>query len=299
MVAERETKLSLLMKDNVVTAGGIRTAYVEAGSGRPLICIHGSEFAVDGRTSFQYQLSGLSDRFRVLVPDQRHFGRTEYPLDRRYRNRLERTPHVIDFLEALRLDQPAIVVGHSEGAFVASLIAIRRPDLVAGLVLLTSSGTAPAFGDERDGGWEEASMRLYDYKRPQPTEAEFLDNLRSLFGKLDPEAEALRKSAFETATANGQWELLASDTDDGDASYSRLQETHLFPHLGALNCPVQIIWSKDDETAPAERGVLLAQRIQHADFHVLSGAKHAVQIHRFAAVNALIRAWSDTVPLGS
>lgn len=290
--------MSLLMRDSEVMAEGIRTAYVEAGNGRPLVCIHGSEFAVDGRTSFQYQLSGLSDRFRVIVPDQQHFGRTEYPPDRRYRSRLERTPQMIDFLDKLRLDQPAILVGHSEGALVASLIAVRRPDLVAGLVLLTSSGTAPAFGDERDEGWKTASTKLYDYKRPQPTEAEFLENLRSLFGELDPEAEALRKSAFETATANGQWEMLASATDDGDGSYTRLQEAHLFPHLHALNCPVQIIWSKDDETAPVERGVLLARRIRQADFHVLSGARHAVQIHRSAAVNALIRMWSDTVSSG-
>ena len=53
---------------SVTTNDGITLRYEEAGSGKPLVCIPGwSQTAAQ----FKYQLSGLSDRYRVIAVDMR------------------------------------------------------------------------------------------------------------------------------------------------------------------------------------------------------------------------------------
>jgi pimeloyl-ACP methyl ester carboxylesterase len=77
----------------------------------------------------------LLSHLRVVGMDDRGHGATRAPSDPRrlhdwniFVEDLER------FLEYLR--QPAIAIGHSRGAVVAMLLAVRRPDLIKGLVLL-------------------------------------------------------------------------------------------------------------------------------------------------------------------
>lgn len=281
------------MKECEISIGGIRTSYVEAGEGRPIVFLHGSEFAADSRTSFLGQIRGLSADFRVIAVDNIHFGKTDYPADGLYRDRMDRVPHIAAFLEALALEDP-ILAGHSEGAFVAARIAVTRPGLLSGLVLLTSSSTAPAWGDDRDLGWAAASDALYDYHRPMPTLDQHMAELQAIFGPLEPEAARYRREAYLEAVRNGQWEIFrrAAQVPASHGDYVRMQEEQVLPFLGTVAHPALIIWSKDDPTAPVGRGALLSDLMPGADFHVLAGARHAVQTHRTPTVNALIANWA-------
>lgn len=61
---------------HTVRANGIKQHYVEAGSGPPLVLLHGFPL-------FWYQwrrmMPGLAERFRVIAPDLRGYGSTEKP----------------------------------------------------------------------------------------------------------------------------------------------------------------------------------------------------------------------------
>ena len=113
-----------------------RTWYAEHGeaAGRdPLVLIHGG--VVDGRF-FDQNVGPLAARFRVFVPDLRGHGHTpdgEGPLSY---ERLAR--ETIEFVEAV-VGGPAHLVGHSIGAGVALTVALRRPDLVRDLVLVSGA----------------------------------------------------------------------------------------------------------------------------------------------------------------
>jgi pimeloyl-ACP methyl ester carboxylesterase len=100
--------------------------------------MHGAH--VDARF-FEANVGPLADHFRVFVPERRGHGRTpdvEGPItfDRM-------TDDTLAFMEAV-VPGPAHLVGHSDGAFIALLIAIRRPELVRRLVLVSG-------GFHRDG----------------------------------------------------------------------------------------------------------------------------------------------------
>jgi len=46
---------------------------------------------------------------------------------------------------------------------------------------------------------------------------------------------------------------------------------------GEIRCPVTIMWGKEDEWIPYERGQTLAERIPNSGFRLISGASHLVQ----------------------
>src|SRR6266849_5842555 len=63
-------------KGVVTTNDGVTLRYEEAGSGKPLVCIPGwSQTAAQ----FKHQLSGLSDRYRVIAVDMRGHGESDKP----------------------------------------------------------------------------------------------------------------------------------------------------------------------------------------------------------------------------
>src|ERR671926_262054 len=96
-----------------VDAGGVRTNYLEAGSGPPVVLIHGSGPGVTAYANWRLVLPALADRFRVLAPDMAGFGFSERPEKADYGVDLW-TDQTVGFLDALGIDR-AHVVGNSFG----------------------------------------------------------------------------------------------------------------------------------------------------------------------------------------
>lgn len=281
-----------MIVDRSIVVDGVTTTYSESGTGHPIVFLHGAGFAAEGKNSFIRQLNGLSDQYRTLAVDQLHFGGTDYPADGKYINRIGRVNHVIGFLDAMRLQQVTLV-GHSEGSFVAARIAIVRPDLVSRLVLLTSSGVSPAFGDDRDEGWVQACRKRYDYSGQMPTEEEFIAARRRNSRAYGEDLEVPLREAYRRAAARGQYKIFQNlpEEEENPRIYALLQQKFVIPYLEKIEIPTMIIWSKNDDTVPVERGIMLAKLIKPSSFHLLNNAGHSIQIDQSVVVNDLIRRW--------
>jgi pimeloyl-ACP methyl ester carboxylesterase len=111
---------------------GVRLHYIERGEGEPLVLLHGN-----GSMIQDFSSSGLVDKaagkYRVIVFDRPGFGYSERP------RRTIWTPEAQANLICKALRQigisRAIVLGHSWGASVAAALALKYPEMVAGLVL--------------------------------------------------------------------------------------------------------------------------------------------------------------------
>jgi len=110
---------------------GASIEYAEYGKGEPLVLVHGS--ASDYRT-WHNQQEEFSHNYRVINYSRRyHWPNEQIPLNTDY-SMLEH----VDDLQALIQElgaEPAHVIGHSYGAFLSILLAIKKPDLVRTLVL--------------------------------------------------------------------------------------------------------------------------------------------------------------------
>jgi len=117
-----------------VEVDGVRLHYLDCGAGEPLVLLHGNGSMVQ-----DFQTSGLieaaSRNYRVIVFDRPGFGHTNRPRQTIW------TPEAQAALihRALRrIGIPhAKVLGHSWGASVALALALKYPEAVSGLILVS------------------------------------------------------------------------------------------------------------------------------------------------------------------
>jgi pimeloyl-ACP methyl ester carboxylesterase len=131
----------------VVELNGVRTWYAEYGGGDPLVYLHGG---FSEASELDLVVDEYAARFRVFTPERRGHGHTPDapgPFDFE-----TNTTDTVAFLETV-VGGPANLVGFSDGATTALHVALRRPDLVRRMVLISGqfhqSGLLPGlFSDD-------------------------------------------------------------------------------------------------------------------------------------------------------
>jgi pimeloyl-ACP methyl ester carboxylesterase len=113
---------------------GHRAFYMKAGSGPPVVLVHGG--ASDSR-DWMNTISALSHRFTLYAPDLIGYGQSERKETGYYLS--DFTDFLIEFIKMLRLEKP-VLVGHSFGARVCVDVALREPERFSKLVLIDAAG---------------------------------------------------------------------------------------------------------------------------------------------------------------
>ena len=114
--------------------------YLKAGSGRPVVLLHGG--ASDSRDWVE-TMAALSHRFTFYAPDLIGFGQSER--DEKGYYLTDFSDFVLGFIDALQLKRVALV-GHSFGARVCLDAALKRQEQVSRLVLADASGLGKMSG---------------------------------------------------------------------------------------------------------------------------------------------------------
>ena len=104
--------------------------YAEAGSGPPLLMIHGTGGGFDQGLSFARGV--IARGYRVIAPSRFGYLRSDFPDDPSSENQADALVELLDHLEIERLS----VAGGSAGALSAVQFALRHPDRCSGLILL-------------------------------------------------------------------------------------------------------------------------------------------------------------------
>jgi pimeloyl-ACP methyl ester carboxylesterase len=128
---------------------GTRLYYEVAGSGAPLVLMHG--FSLDTRM-WEPQWEPLLQRHQVLRYDLRGFGRSAPPRGAPYLHHED----LKALLDRLGIVSPALL-GHSTGGSVALDFAVSYPDATRALVLFGSIAGGFAFSPEFAARWAPSS----------------------------------------------------------------------------------------------------------------------------------------------
>ena len=120
-----------------ITANGVTLHYEEKGSGQETV-VFSHSYLVDN-THFAPQIEALSDRYRCIAYDHRGHGRSQapkggYDMENLYND-------AVALIEALHC-APCHFVGLSTGGFIGVRIAMRRPELLASLILMDTTAEA-------------------------------------------------------------------------------------------------------------------------------------------------------------
>ncbi len=223
-----------------IEVAGLRTWHEITGEGEPVALLHG---AFGGATSFFAQTPFLvAAGYRVHVPERRGHMRTpdvEGPLT--YSVMADDTIAYLD----QEVETPAHLVGWSDGAVVALLMAQRRPDLVRRMVLIgqyyNSGGKRPGSTLEQDLSSPDALGFLRDeYARVSPDGGEHFPvvhakTLQMILTEPEIDLATLRDVAAPTLVLQGDRDEVTLDHSQAvaaalpDARLAVLPGTHGLP----------------------------------------------------------------------
>ncbi|WP_433715408.1 alpha/beta fold hydrolase [Nocardia sp. CA-084685] len=257
-----------------ITVDGLKLRYHEAGSGPPLVLLHGSGPGVSGWANFGANLPVLAEHFRCLILDQPGFGASERP-EVYQRNYLRiAADAVLGLLDQLEL--PTVhLLGNSMGGAVATLVALEHGQRIARLVLMAPGGVGVnVLGPEPS----EGIRRLLDFTG-EPTRDRVLTWLRTM---VFDEA-ILTDELIENRWAAAADPAAIAAIRDAYATFANpafAEPIPLWARLRTLRNEVLLLWGRDDRVTPVEGALLPSRQLPNADLRLFGRCGHWVQIER-------------------
>lgn len=124
----------MTITQRMLKTNGINLNITEAGEGPLVLLLHG--FPELG-FSWRHQLAPLAEAgYRVVVPDQRGYGRSDRPATVEDYHMFQLTADMVGLVEALG-ETEAVLVGHDFGSLVSQSCALLRPDIFRAVALLS------------------------------------------------------------------------------------------------------------------------------------------------------------------
>ena len=154
--------------------GELNMYYEVHGHGRPLVLLHGAYMTAD---TFGPLLPGLAKTRQVIVPEMQGHGRTA-DIDRpiTYEQMADDTAALVRHLDIENAD----FVGYSMGGAIALQVAIRHPELVRKLAMLSSGFASDSAHPEALEMFPSISPEMFagspieeEYKRIAPNPNDF------------------------------------------------------------------------------------------------------------------------------
>jgi pimeloyl-ACP methyl ester carboxylesterase len=230
---------------------------VQQGTGPDVLLIAGLGDPVE---SWQFQLDGLADQFRMTAFDNRGAGRSPLP-----DGPLTVESMADDAASVLRAAGigAAHVAGFSAGSVIAQELAIRHPDLVRSLVLLGTWARVDAYLEAMCRSWRWLASAA-------PSEREFLEaffvwiytrraHLDGTVDQIIEESLAFPHTASAEAIRRTLDALLEHETAD---------------RLPGIGVPTLVLAGAEDLTTPPHYGREVAELIPGARFEVWDGEAH-------------------------
>ncbi|MBF6341432.1 alpha/beta hydrolase [Nocardia abscessus] len=266
MIAQRRT----------VVVDGSTTAYLEAGSGEPVVLLHGGEFGVCAELGWEHTIDALARRYRVVAPDMLGFGGSAKVIDFNDGRGL-RIRHIARFLAVLGIES-AHFIGNSMGAIN---------------LLVDATSTAPKLPMRSlvaiCGGGEiqrnEHMQALYDYDATLPGMRAIV---RALFyAESFPADEAYVRRRYESSIAPGAWEALAAARFRRPGAEAPPAPSSKRPYE-RIHVPALVVEGARDKLLPAGWSAQIAEQIPDGRAVVVPDAGHCPQIEQPEVVNDLL-----------
>ncbi len=247
-----------------VTAADTRVRYFQAGSGPPLILLHGlGEAAV----IWYANVETLAREHTLYVPDLPGHGASAEPP---WQYSLEGSIHFLEeFMNALGL-QRASLVGNSLGGLLALALALEHPERVRRLVLEDAAG----LGREVAGFLRFMSV---------PILGEFLVShrrdatqwvLRKVFHNRAHVTERLITLIHEERSRPGNSAAMLKMLRAGVSLLGIKPSINLTPRLGELRTPTMVFWGREDRIFPLAHGKRAARLMPEGHLRIFEKCGH-------------------------
>jgi 2-hydroxymuconate-semialdehyde hydrolase len=250
-----------------IDVGGIRTNYIIAGEGEPLILLHGSGPGVTAFANWRGVIPDFAQHFRCFAPDTLGFGYTDLPAEIQGFDMDRWIAHLTGFMNALGIER-AHFIGNSYGGALTLALAARHPEKVARMVLMGAAGLPFPI--------TEGLAKVWGY---QPS-LEAMRDLMTTFA-FDPALvkEEIVASRYHASIRSGAQEAFSSLFPEPrqrwlDALATPEDDLRALPH------PALIVHGREDVIVPWRISQRYHELIANSELHVFGQCGHWTQIEK-------------------
>jgi 2-hydroxy-6-oxo-6-(2'-carboxyphenyl)-hexa-2,4-dienoate hydrolase len=282
-----------------IDVGGVRTRYFEKGSGEVLVLVHGGQPSAPDFNAWEWQqnFDGLARDFRVIAVDRIGQGGTDNPptLDEYASYYPLVVEHLLGFLDALGIDE-AHLVGHSQGGWPVTRIALDHPDRVRSLVIVDSTMIAKSANVA-----EAVRFYLYQQNNLHPKSGPTVQSIRRGMEFFSYTNNFITDQRVERIHAISQTDKFRQARDwfattrmsPAHPSFRKLKDEIWIELMdGKLQIPTLIVWGREDPEGSFPAGVAMFEALRDAGspvrFQALEAAGHVGYMEYPDEFNALV-----------
>lgn len=251
------TTTSAPARTGFVRIGEVELWFDQRGEGPDVLLLAGLSDPVE---SWMFQLEGLADRYRVTAFDNRGAGRSPLPPDGfTVRGFADDAAAV---LSGLGIDR-AHVAGFSGGSATAQELALRHPDMVESLVLISTWARRDAFLRAATEAWTWLPEAA-------PSERKMLEAFLLWIYTPRAHEEGMVDQIIEEALT-----FPHPQSPEGFRRQLEAWKVHdTFDRLPQISVPTLVVAGELDLITAPRYGRIVADRIPGAEFVVLPGEAH-------------------------
>lgn len=249
---------------------GVEIAYDDAGSGSPVVLLHGYPF---NRSMWRGQLGALAQDYRVIAPDFRGHGESAVTSVPSTMELL--AEDVAGLLDNLSISK-ATIGGLSMGGYVALAFYRLFPSRVSSLILTATRAQADS---------EEAKQN-----RAVQAEKALREGMEGIVDGLLSKLLTAETLAKRPEVVNQLRAMITSTSPQGAAAALkgmavRVDQTSLLPQI---NVPTLIVAGSEDAIIPLADAELMNREIAGSRLEVIEGAGHVLNLEEPAKFNTTL-----------
>lgn len=261
-----------------VTTSGWRLHYHEAGSGSPVLFLHGSGPGATAWSNFKLNIDEIAKSHRVLLLDQPGWGESD-PLEAAPGGHMQA---ILEFLDALKVEKVSLI-GNSLGGINAIEFAFEHPDRVDKIITMGAPDlTVP--NTFAPGGFSLGLQAVYRGYTVRTEEAyrHLVDVMTYGEEFLDP---ALIKERLASALKNEE----QLDAFVARAALPRAGAVQWTAEkLAALPHETLLIHGRDDNVVPFEGTLRLLTSIPNSRALIFNQCGHWAQLEKAEEFNRVV-----------
>ena len=262
------------LTEHTVTVAGRPIFVAQAGSGTPVLMLHGGGPGASGVSNYSRNIDVLAKHFRVIVPDMPGYGRSAKGVDHS-----DPFGFLADTMRGL-IDElglaTAHVIGNSYGGAAALRLALDTPARVDKLVLMGPGGIGTTRGTPAAG--LKSLLSYYGGTGPSRDKlATFIRNYLVYDGASVPDSLIdLRYTASIDPDVVANPPLRRPSGPMALRTLWRMDLTR-DKRLSKLPTPTLVLWGRDDKVNRPAGGTMLVDLMSNAHLVMTSQTGHWMQ----------------------
>ena len=250
-------------EDRWVRVDGLNIRYLEAGSGPPVVLLHGASLGSSAEVWEGVMTPLAEGGHRVLAYDQPGYGLSDNPEDY---SLAFRTAFITKLMDGLGIERTALV-GHSQAGGMAMRVAMEHAHRVTGVAVVCTGTLLPpiagsASAQARPGAGETA--------RTDPT----TDDVRKLLEADVYHQELVTADAVERRRRFSVGKNVSAAAGRAMAREPQQDVVPLWQRIGELPVPLLMFYGDRDRASAGQRASLLKEQRPELDIEVVKDAAH-------------------------